>query len=656
LTKIKDAFQNDGSGIKCVVLIGTGGAGKTTLARQYSRQQDKDVVWELNAETEGKLMDSLEGLAYAISKSNEGKEELNKIQRTEKKQEKIQKIILFIQKYLKNLSGWLIIYDNAPNFNAIKHYFPYDFKNWGEGNIIITTQDLDIIHNEHINIKNVIEVKELTEEEKLNFFIKKRKSDNKKIPYNEKETIQFLENIPSFPLDVSLAANFLKRMDISYEEYLEELKIHSKSFAEFQKDSLMQNGDYNKTRHDIIRLSLETIISKHKDFESILFFIGLLDSQNIPINMLYFYKDKVIVNRLVSFLREYSLVENISSSEKNFSFHRTTQQIISHCLIERLRLGKNNVEFQVTGKTLENYMAHILDQKDPVRMKNLIPHIIVFLSHKNSFDFTTIEEISLKLSQFYFFLGQYEKAKELLEISLSECLKQYGENHIKTASIKRYLGHTLLFSRSYKNAEVNLKESLKIYQKHYGNDHIETALVKKFLGHASTLLGNYKEAKSLLDESLKTHQKHYGDDHIETALVKKYSGYPNVFLGYREEGRNAVEESLIIHQKHYGNDHIETAWVKTHLGRVYTILERYEEAKILIEESLIIHQKHYGNDHIETAWVKTHLGRVYTILERYEEAKALLEESLRVHQKKYGEKHIETSSIRSFLSAVLHLL
>ena len=54
-----------------VGLVGTGGVGKTTLARAYARTHPASIVWELNAERAETLLSSFNDLACHLAQSSE---------------------------------------------------------------------------------------------------------------------------------------------------------------------------------------------------------------------------------------------------------------------------------------------------------------------------------------------------------------------------------------------------------------------------------------------------------------------------------------------------------------------------------------------------------------------------------------------------------
>src|SRR5207245_37461 len=153
---------------------------------------------------------------------------------------------------------------------------------WGQGKVILTTRNSHIQNNKHVNFS--LFVGELDPTQKLNLFsyIMNNGDTSLFAPQQVEEAKAFLENIPSFPLDVSIAAYYLKISNVSYGQYLKNLAKYNPNFETFQKEILKEAGDYTKTRYNIIVLSLQQLMASHKDFKDLLLFISLIDSQNIP--------------------------------------------------------------------------------------------------------------------------------------------------------------------------------------------------------------------------------------------------------------------------------------------------------------------------------------------------------------------------------------
>jgi DNA-binding CsgD family transcriptional regulator len=315
--------------IQKVALIGIEGAGKTTLARHYARQHKENISWEINSETHQSLLDSFEKLASALAETEQEKKNIREIQEAENPQEKEEKIVRFVQAKLREYPNWLLIYDNVEKFSDLQQYFPHDSKIWGQGKVILTTRNSTFQNSGY----PFISLGELQQKEKLSLF-KAIITQGEREPFTEThitEATHFLDKLPSFPLDVSAAAYYLKTTHSSYESYLQNLGKNSEEFRTTQVNLLKETGNYTKTRYGIITLSLKNLIEAHKDFSELLLLFCLLDSQNIPKDLLTSYKEEGVVDNFILHLKKYSLVisETPSTSQTTslFSIHRSMQSI-----------------------------------------------------------------------------------------------------------------------------------------------------------------------------------------------------------------------------------------------------------------------------------------------------------------------------------------
>ena len=145
--KMKLKKQDD---IQTVALVGVGGAGKTTIARQYACKQKVSYLWEINAETKESLKASFENIAKKLANTEEYQKTLREIQALKDPAEKEEAIIHFVKSRLKAKKKWLLIYDNVETFTDIQKYFPYDSETWGNGKVIITTRDSNIDNNNNL--------------------------------------------------------------------------------------------------------------------------------------------------------------------------------------------------------------------------------------------------------------------------------------------------------------------------------------------------------------------------------------------------------------------------------------------------------------------------------------------------------------------------
>lgn len=677
ISKIDDKLKRQ-KGIQSVALIGIGGIGKTTVARYYALQQKASVIWEINAETNESLYDSFERLASVLSKTDEDRKALRRVQEIQNPTQRIERLFEFAKEKLKHSPNWFLIFDNVEKFTDIQKYFPHDVGTWGQGKIILTTRDGNIKNNKHVH--EVIQVEELSPDQKLNLFFKI-------LGYGEvplfklsqaKEAKEFLENIPPFPLDVSLAAYYLKSTNASFKYYLNILEEQNSDFLDIQEKLLKESGDYTKTRYSIIAASIHHLLKVHKDFSDLLLFVSLIDSQNVPVDLLRKYKSGVSLDNFIYHLKKYSLINN-ESQASSFSFplisiHRCTQQVALAYLTKMLKLKENPQILQPISNTIENFMIDAIDKEDISSMKFSIRHAETFLNHSNLLTNNIKGSIHGELGRIYLFEGKCIRAITYLEKSISELNKHHNKNFIKIAHVLAYLGIAHRVLGNYQKAKDLLANSYSIYKPHSSKYYSEVASILAFLGDTYRELGNYAKAQNLLDESIIIYKKHLSENHAGLAraltwlgmvyrgqgkyqkaqdlLEESYRNFHNISknhtgvamtlaflgninneLGYHKKAKDLLERSLIVYKQHFSEEHVAVARAFAFLGAVNGDLGEYDKAKDLLNKSLAILGKNLSKEHTDVNWALTHLGIIHRALGNYDKAKKLFEDSIKSCEK-----------------------
>jgi len=520
ITQIDEKLK-DPKGIQTIALVGPGGLGKTILSRQYAHHQKAKVIWELNAETPETLKSSFEDLATALAQTEKDQKFLIGLLEIRDARTREKKLIRCVKQHLKLHAHWLLIFDNVESFQDIQNYFPQDVATWGQGRILLTTRNSNIQNNKYV--KDILHLKELNPTQKLALFTKIITQGNSKPLVNtqENETKQFLEKIPSYPLDISMAAYYIKTTNISYDLFLQEVSKNNKLFTNIQEKILKEAGDYIKTRYGIITLSLQHLIDSHKEFSNLLLFMCLLDSQHIPRSLLGSYqRDIQLVDAFIFDLKKYSLVTNDSLPSLppslplniTFSMHRSTQEIGLAYLTKVLKLEKNSPILQGIAKNFEAYVTDFIEKEDLSKLRLLISHCETFLSHKHLLTKGTRDSISSALGGVYLSLGNYEKTKELLEKELLVV-----RNALSRARALSYLGSAYGDLGDYGKAQHVLEQSLFMYQKHFPENYTGMARTLAYLGNVHRDLGNYEKARDLLEQSVALYEKHPSLNHIGNA-------------------------------------------------------------------------------------------------------------------------------------------
>ena len=683
LKLIDDKFKGQEK-IKTVALIGQGGAGKTTLARQYAHQQKASCLWEINAETSGSLQASFEKLAQGLAKADSDQKILKELFEIKDALEKEERVIQFVKEHLKSEQNWLLIYDNVEKFADIQKYFPNDAETWGTGRIILTTRDSNIESNTHVH--HAVFIGELNPQQKLTLYtnIMRNRNPSQMTRPQIEEMKCFLEKIPSFPLDVSIAAYYLKATNASYSVYLENIAHYNKDFATLEENLLKEAGDYLKTRYGVITLSLQHIINTHKDFRDLLFLVSLIDSQNIPRELLAHFKNEVVVDSFIFNLRKYSLLIN-DSSNTVLSIHRSTQTISLAYLTKTLDLEKNKEHIENLCEQFGRYLYNFNNFESFVKtqdfsfVKLLIRHVEAFINHRALLTDNDTVKIKGELGSMYDCVTYFEKAQDLLKTTLVilekmehrdshaqarilshlgilywaigqyEIAQEYLEKSVKlytVANIKNdsrlakslvYLGLCYAAQGNFEKALDVSKQSLSFYKKYFPNDEIGLAFSLMCLGNTYGELWQFEQAECHLKESINI----YGiNKHVYYGRALGYLGSVYRSLGRFDEAKNLMSETLAIYKQFYPKDGILVAWALRNLGSAYNDLKDYKRAQDLLEQSVRIYRNILGDDNVRTQWALFELGKVYSNICHLEHARNIFEKNLLFYEKSYKENHI----------------
>ena len=649
--KTIDEKLNTGSGIQTVALVGAGGAGKTTIARTYLSEQSASLIWEIKAESKTSFLGSFVNLAYALATNQEDGDHLNLIEKIDNAKVRRKKILLFVQSKLRKCKNWYLLFDNIGSFEEIKYHFPYESKTWGDGKVIITSRNNNLQNSCFLENDKIIRIHHLTEVEKLALLKKiigKKKYEKDKI----EELISFVENIPPYPLDISIAGNYITESKISLKKYLEYMHISSEEFLASQERILCDIGNYRKTRHAIVLLSIDRILKCNQDFKDLLLLISLLNSQDIPRELLEKVKSPIVVDTFIHELNKHSLVELPSAKSndfRKFSIHKRIQQIaLSHLerrfTVKHFREPVRKLSSSINGATL-----HAIENEDIAKIRQLRGHFQELLKHKKVLSDADLAGLTEKLGKIYIYINKFKRAKTVLLESLSIHKRLFGANHIKTASVLTNLGEVYLHMGQAGKAIETIKNSLKITEQTYGKEDVRFAKVALRLDSPYRLFSDSLSAFKYGNMGYQILKKHHGEDHIDTAYAAVKLGHIHKNLGEFEKALELLKKGSSVLEKTYGPRHIRTAWSYIRLGNLYEVLGYYERANELLQKSYDIYSKHYGNHHSCTAWVLAYLGEISDKLGNHEEAKTYLEASFAIYKKIYNEKHIKSSWVLRYL-------
>ncbi len=258
----------------------------------------------------------------------------------------------------------------------------------------------------------------------------------------------------------------------------------------------------------------------------------------------------------------------------------------------------------------------------------------------------------LNLANVYKDLGDYEKARDLLKQALESVLKNFGPDHPTVAISRSNLANVYRDLGDYEKARDLLEQALESDLKNFGPDHPTVATRQSNLANVYGNLGDYEKARDLLKQALESDLKNFGPDHPTVAT--RQSNLANVYrdLGDYEKARDLLEQALESDLKNFGPDHPTVATSRSNLAIVYRDLGHYEKARDLLKQALESVLKNFGPDHPDVATIRSNLAIVYGNLGDYEKARDLLKQALESVLKNFGPDHPDVATIRSNLAIV----
>ena len=147
-------------------------------------------------------------------------------------------------------------------------------------------------------------------------------------------------------------------------------------------------------------------------------------------------------------------------------------------------------------------------------------------------------------------IGDYQKAAELSELAVADCIKRFGKYHRETGNALKALSFAYNGLRDSKKAKETMEEALDIYSNLFGDMHPEYLDVLYQIGIFHIQARELEEASKVFLVVYTKFQQLYGDMHPSTTRAERSYGFALYRLGRKDEGIEILRNSG-LHRQEY---------------------------------------------------------------------------------------------------------
>ena len=680
ITNKMEELNNGSSGtVSTVYLSGNPGCGKSQLAREIGQQlfyeQNNDLIFAatLNTENIETLVDSYLTLGRHLGITEYALKGLESL-KEEKPIEAIKQLHRLILPKTSKFTKWLIIADNVIDLRLVRDLLPQTgSKEWGHGQVLITTQDSGTIpqnapHTYHESLS-----KGMRREEAVELLETVSQISEPVQAENVAELLDFQ------PLALAAAAYYVQTVVTSgssnydWKAYLQDASTYSQR-KEAETVLANESSAYDKTTMAAVEMAIQRAVDTDEVLRHAFSFLSLCANDDLPLETVLKFvkaqgKDHQEVLMKAKIVRSsLSLVHSEDGGERTYlRLHKVVHEVLKrgemfnlkswkrdHTMAEAVKIFKveldENDENYAFCKTLRPHCESVLKymtSEFSLDESTFVERFTPFVDLDTVIDWLyTLASVCEKNSYIFFAKNVVDLACNLLgniEDTSTGALTRKGRVLNMTGKVYNSLGE-------YNQAKEFHEKALMIRKKIFGKDHADVATSYNNLASVYNSLGEYNQAKELHEKALTIRKKIFGEDHADVAT--SYNDLAIVYnsLGENSQAKKLHEKALMINKKIFGEDHANVATSYNNLALVYSHLGEYKQAKELHEKALMIYKKIFGEDHADVATSYNNLALVYNHLGENSQAKELHEKALKIYKKIFGEDHANVATSYSNLA------
>lgn len=612
-----------------LVLKGMSGVGKTQLAIQYLHkyQAEFNLIFFIRADKKVNIVNDFLTLAQSLG--------------VEEKDEDTSIIIQKTLNWLYNNEKWILVFDNAHEFNDIYKFMP----NTSKGRIIITTKNSTWLKY------NPKEIEVFENEDASKFLLKLTGQENE---VKSKELAGLLGGLP---LALVQSAAYMRISNTKLEEYVELFKQYKINL--FDENYLPE--EYENKVNIVWKISLDMINEISPVSIKLIYFLSFFSSNKIPITILkenLEFLNELLTeniniidyNKAVTTLKKYSLID---MNDKYISMHCLVQASVQNelCLTNEIN------EYLYKASTFLDLLLpnNMEETKKWEGIFELLPHAYAIVQHikENEENKEIIINLLYKVALILRVMFQLDEAKNKIEQSI-ELAKHYYGNEANVISKHLNLLAGILKDRGdLQDSKKIYEDSLNILLKKSDYTDPNLSITRNNLAIISLNQGDYYKAQELFLESLRFAKidDEFNKGFIATTLSNL--SIVNCNLGDYDAAFDNIRDAIDLAKEEYGECNIHYSRCVNNLGYILYQKKDYIQAKEKYEQAIEIDEKFYGVKHPEVARKKANLVTCLIELNELDEAEQILNLCIEINNNSFGKKSIQFADNINSLGIIL---
>ncbi len=264
-----------------------------------------------------------------------------------------------------------------------------------------------------------------------------------------------------------------------------------------------------------------------------------------------------------------------------------------------------------------------------------------------------LSNLHIAIAAAWYALGDYGRARTLMERALEADLRNLGEHHPSVARSRSNLAGVLKELGELDEARDLLRLALDADLRNLGERHPSVATSRSNLAMVLRNLGELDEARDLLRLSLDADLHNLSARHPSVTIRRSNLAMVLRELNELDEARDLLRLALDTDLHNLGEHHPNVAIRRSNLALVLRDLGEFREAHELLRLALDADLRNFGEHHPSVARTRLNLALVLRDLGEFCEAHELLRLALDAGLRNFDEHHPSVATTRSKLAMAL---